>query len=139
MTFHASNDLSKTCWEEKIIRMSYTFLITFEKCRSSHQRFSIKKQFLKYLQYSQENACVKSLFWIKFIYKKASNTGVFLWVSQNFQRQLFYRALLVAASIKLNEDSKIIWHKNACSKQQKLGSISSLLQIAVRMSKHKIT
>ena len=55
------------------------------------RRCSLKKTFLKILQKSQENTCARVSFLIKlqvlagnFISKGGSDTGVFLWILQNF-------------------------------------------------------
>ena len=57
--------------------------------RSSHRRSSIKKLLFKIYQYSLENACVLSLliklmaFRSATLFKRDSNTGVFLWILRN--------------------------------------------------------
>ena len=45
--------------------------------RRSHRRCCIKKLFLKFLQYAQENTYVRIL-------ERDSNTGIFLWILRKF-------------------------------------------------------
>ena len=72
---------------------SFFFL---SSCRSSHRMCSIKKLFLNIFQYSQH------LYWSLFLInlqawrlatllKRDPDPGVFLWILQNFEEQLFWR------------------------------------------------
>ena len=70
--------------------------INFQKNKMN--RYSIKHLFLKTLQYSQENTCDGGSFSVKMqdfgpvtLLKRDSNTGVFLWILQNFQEHLSWK------------------------------------------------
>ena len=66
--------------------------------RSSHQRCSLKKMFLKILIISQENICVGVSFLIKLqAWKRDFNTDVFLWNEQNFTNTYFEEQLQTIA------------------------------------------
>ena len=85
------------------------------KCRSSHQRCSVKKVFLEISQNSQENTCAKVSFFIKLqasglqLYQKRDpGTGVFLWILWNFQGHLFYRTPLDDCLCKSN-NVRLLW------------------------------
>ena len=68
-------------FEAVISRNIFYWLIAVIK--SSQQRCSIKKLFLKILQYSQKNTFAGAL-WPTTLFKRDSNTGVFLWISRKF-------------------------------------------------------
>ena len=77
---------------EPFIEKMVSFWNSVKKFRRSHQRWSIKKLFLKIWQYSQENTYTG----VSFNHdchciKRDSKTGVFLWILQNFEEHLFYR------------------------------------------------
>ena len=59
--------------------------------RSSHRRCSVKKVFLKFLQISRENTYVGVSFRPATLFKRDSNTVVFLWNLWNFKEHLFWR------------------------------------------------
>ena len=73
-------------WHQTWMNKSKTKKILFSLSRSTHWRHSIKKLFLKNLQYSQENTCGGVSFLVKLqktLLKRDSNTGAFLWKLRN--------------------------------------------------------
>ena len=61
--------------------------------RRSHRSRPVKKVFLKISEHSQENTCAG----VSFALKRDSDTGVFLWIFQNFKEHLFWRNVQTAA------------------------------------------
>ena len=55
--------------------------------RNSHQRWSKKKMFQKWFQYSQKNTCRPAT-----LLKGDSNTGASQWILRNFEEHVFWRA-----------------------------------------------
>ena len=75
-------------------------LLVLIRLRSWEPDVSIKELFLKTSQFSQENTCVgvsAGFQTCKFI-ERDSNTGVFLWILQNFKNIYFEKQLPTAAS-----------------------------------------
>ena len=90
-TFYTSNDVSsrKNC-QQIITRLQNSCLLFLKKYRSSHQRGSVRKMFLKISQTLRKNICVGGFFDkvatlqpASFL-KRDSNSSAFLWSFQNF-------------------------------------------------------
>ena len=66
------------CEAFEIFIKTHVLLYFYDWNRSSHQRCSIKKLFLKFSQYSQENTCVGVFF-----------AGLHVWLQKRFQHMHF--------------------------------------------------
>ena len=74
--------------------------------RSSHQRCSMQKGVVRnFTKFTGKHLCqvlflIKLKAWgLQLYWNRDPGTGVFLWISWNFQEHLFYRTPLVAASL----------------------------------------
>ena len=84
--------MSEGRWiEKKKAGIELFGLVVESNSRSSYQRCSIKKEFLKLLQNSQENTCVRVSFLMKLQAsgqqlhsKRDTGSSVFLWILQMF-------------------------------------------------------
>ena len=88
----------------EIFIKTHALLYFYNETRTSHQRCSIKKLFLKSMQYLQETPVLESLFnkvaGVQVIrpstlLKRDSNTGIFLWILQNIYEHLFWRTYAI--------------------------------------------
>ena len=99
------------------------FRINLECREAVAGRCSVRKEFLKISQNSQESTCVGVSFLIEllayFIKKRGSNTSVFPWILWNFQRRLFIEHLrwqflnvmkkFSKTVLKCTKTSKLFW------------------------------